>query len=294
MMWNKPWGLGEGFLIGAGLIIAGLMLELSAGPVVWDAFSWPVNVIVLVCFVAMIAGMHLMRRRVYAFTFLSTYPAAIPAITIAVVLTMIMGLTRQTVNGTWVNNMLTFWPFVLVYVYMAVIVGMAILKRLGHFMWKRDVPFLLNHVGLFMVLTCATLGNADMQRLKMITVIDEPEWRVMDQQQRLKEMDIAIELKQFIMEQYDDGSPKRFASEVNIMTKSGKNIHTTIDVNKPVEVDGWKIYQYGYDTAAGPQSQISIFEFVRDPWLPQVYIGIGLMLAGALCMFILSQRHAKL
>ena len=270
-MWIKPWTLKEGCLIGAGLIIAGLMLELSVGPVVWDAFSWPVNGIVLVGFLVMIAIMHLLRRQVYAFSFLSTYAAAIPAIAFAVILTLVMGLTRQTVNGTGINDMLSFWPFVLIYVYIAVIIGL----------------------GLFLALTCATLGNADMQRLKMITAVGEPEWRVIDENQQVKELDLAIELQQFIMEQYDDGSPKRFASEVNIMTKSGKNIHTVIDVNKPVEVEGWKIYQYGYDTAAGPQSQISIFEFVRDPWLPLVYIGIGLMLAGALCMFVLSQNQRK-
>ena len=293
-MWIKPWTLKEGCLIGAGLIIAGLMLELSVGPVVWDAFSWPVNGIVLVGFLVMIAIMHLLRRQVYAFSFLSTYAAAIPAIAFAVILTLVMGLTRQTVNGTWINDMLSFWPFVLIYVYIAVIIGLAVLKRLGHFQWKRDIPFLLNHLGLFLALTCATLGNADMQRLKMIAAVDEPEWRVMDENQQIKELDVAIELKKFIMEEYDDGTPKRFASEVNILTKDGENIHTTIDVNKPAEVDGWKIYQYGYDTAAGAQSQISIFEFVRDPWLPLVYIGIGMMLAGALCMFILSQRHVKL
>ena len=283
-MWIKPWTLKEGCLIGAGLIIAGLMLELSVGPVVWDAFSWPVNGIVLAGLLVMIAIMHLLRRHVYAFSFLNTYTAAIPAIAFAVILTLIMGLTRQTVNGTWMNDMLSFWPFVLIYVYIAAIIGLAVLKRLGHFQWKRDIPFLLNHLGLFLALTCATQGNADMQRLKMITAVGEPEWRVMDENKQIKELDVAIELQKFIMEQYDDGSPKRFASEVNIMTKSGKNIHTTIDVNKPVEVEGWKIYQYGYDTAAGPQSQISIFELVRDPWLPLVYIGIGLMLAGALCM----------
>lgn len=37
-MWTKPWTMREGFIVGAGLIIAGLMLELSVGPVVWDAF----------------------------------------------------------------------------------------------------------------------------------------------------------------------------------------------------------------------------------------------------------------
>ena len=39
-MWNRPWSLKEGFLIGGGLIIAGLMLELSIGPVSWDAFTF--------------------------------------------------------------------------------------------------------------------------------------------------------------------------------------------------------------------------------------------------------------
>ena len=36
-MWTKPYGMKEGFLIGGGLIIAGLMLELSSGPGDWDA-----------------------------------------------------------------------------------------------------------------------------------------------------------------------------------------------------------------------------------------------------------------
>ena len=54
-MWNKPWTMKEGFVIGGGLIAAGLALELSVGPVVWDAFSWPVNGIVLAGFLALIA-----------------------------------------------------------------------------------------------------------------------------------------------------------------------------------------------------------------------------------------------
>ena len=66
--------------------------------------------------------------------------------------------------------------------------------------------------------------------------------------------------KKFIMETYDDGMPKRFASEILIKTKSGENIQATIDVNKPVEVDGWKIYQYGYDTEMGAMSEVSILE----------------------------------
>ena len=187
--------------------------------------------------------------------------------------------------------MLSFWPFVLIYVYIAVILGVIILQRLLHLhSWKRDVPFLLNHLGLFLALTTATLGNADMQRVKMICGIGESEWRAMTADGRIIEMPIAIELKKFIMETYDDGSPKRFASEIQILTKSGKNIETVVDVNKPHEVDGWKIYQYGYDTQMGAQSQISILELVSDPWLPMVYTGIYMMLAGAVCMFVIGGR----
>jgi hypothetical protein len=289
-MWTKPYGIKEGFLIGGGLILAGLMLELSVGPVNWDAFRWPVNGIVLAGFLTIIAIIFLLRKRVYGFQFIGTYKAAIPTLVYAVVLTIVMGLTRQTVDGVWLNNMLSFWPFVLIYVYIAVILGQIILRRLLHFQWKRDIPFLLNHLGLFLAMTTATLGNADMQRLKMITVKGEPEWRALTSQQQIVELPIAIELKDFIMETYDDGSPRRFASDIQILTQTGKNIQTTVEVNKPVEVDGWKIYQYGYDTQMGAMSQTSILELVSDPWLPLVYTGIYMMLAGAVCMFLFGGR----
>ena len=298
-MWTKPWNMKEGFLIGGGLIFAGLMLELSVGPVVWEAFAWPANGIVLAGFLAIIAIVFLFRKKVYAFQFIGTYQAAIPAMAYAVGLTIVMGLTRQQVGGTWLNNMLTFWPFVLVYVYIAVILGVVTLKRIisltsHHSPLTSNIAFLLNHLGLFIALTTATLGNADMQRVKMITTIGEPEWRALTQEGVVKEMPIAIELKRFIMDTYDDGSPKRFASEIQILTKTGKNIETTVDVNKPYEVDGWKIYQYGYDTQMGAQSQISILELVSDPWLPLGYTGIYMMLAGAVCMFVIGGRESSL
>ena len=288
-MWNKPWTMKEGFLIGGGLIFAGLMLQLSVGPMVWDAFAWPANGLVLSSFFVMLTTMVYLRKKVYAFQWMTTYQAAIPAMVYAVVLTIIMGVTRQQVNGTWLNNMLSFWPFVLIYVYLTVILGLTIHRRFrrifrGQGTMKHDIPFMLNHLGLFIALTTATLGSADMQRVKMITAIGEPEWRAMEQSGAIKEMEIAIELKKFIMETYDNGAPKRFASEIQILTKSGKNIETIVEVNKPYEVDGWKIYQYGYDTQMGAQSQISILELVSDPWLPWVYTGFYMMLAGAALM----------
>lgn len=296
-MWTKPWTMREGFLIGGGLILAGMMLEVSTGPVMWDAFLWPFNIISLVVFIVILTVMSLMRSRVYAFRFLSTNKATIPALVYAVLLTIVMGLTRQTINGSWVNNMLTFWPFVLIYVYLAAILWMVVMQRLqrltkGQGNVVSNVSFLLNHLGLFITITTATLGNADMQRLKMVCAVGEPEWRAMSAEQVI-ELPLAIELKRFIMDVYDDGSPKRFASDVEILTKTGKRLVTTIDVNKPAEVDGWKIYQYGYDQQAGAMSRISILELVSDPWLPVVYVGIYMMLVGAFLLFVMGGRMSK-
>ena len=92
-------------------------------------------------------------------------------------------------------------------------------------------------------------------------------------------------------EAYDDGSPKRFASDILIRMKDDKQILTTVDVNKPVEVDGWKIYQYSYDTQMGEKSEISILELVSDPWLPLVYTGIYMLLAGAVSMFVFGGKR---
>lgn len=313
---GKPWHLKEGFLLGAGLIVMGLVLQLSIGPINWSIFTWPVNIVALGVLVAVIVGMHLLRRRGGAFQFLATFGAAVPALAYGTLLTIVMGLTRQEPDGSWLSDMLTFWPFVLIYTYIVLILGLVTLKRL--FTVRRHgirtaltrlLPFLLNHAGLFLALTTATLGNADMKRLQMWTT-NNPEMANMlsgteafnryerfalDEQSRKVELPLAIELKRFIMETYDDGSPKRYASDVIIYSKATQHQYAaTIDVNHPVELDGWKIYQKDYRlTQLGDECQISILELVSDPWLPWVYTGIYMMLVGALLLLFFGAGRGR-
>ena len=84
--------------------------------------------------------------------------------------------------------------------------------------------------------------------------------------------------------------PQRYTSNVEVLTVSGEHYQTDIQVNKPFEVEGWKVYQLNYDIERGRWSEISVLELVRDPWLPVVYTGIIMMLLGAVCMFVLAQR----
>jgi hypothetical protein len=59
----------------------------------------------------------------------------------------------------------------------------------------------------------------------------------------------------------------------------------SIEVNNPVRIKGYALYQVGYDEHSGKWSSVSIIEAVKDPWLPVVYIGIIMVLAGSVYLF---------
>lgn len=334
---------------------------------------------------------------------------AVPALVITSALTIIMGLTRQVADGQpaadWlgITRMLSFWPFVLLYVYVAVILSQVTIMQLFHFKWRK-LPSLVSHLGLLITLLTATLGSADMQRLRMMVNKETPEWRVIDPSTgTMKELNIAIQLKEFTIDEYPpklmfydevrgtmlpegnpevllidnafkvgelqgwqievdevldeaqpvmnadstsyvewhqsgavtalhvkatmpDGSrcvsgwitsgsymfpyqllpvtqhqsivmaerePQRYLSRVEIVTESGKHEEADILVNQPYSIGGWKIYQLNYDTTRGKWSEISVLELVRDPWLPYVYVGIYLMIAGAVLLLFTAQKSRE-
>lgn len=395
-------------VIGAGLLVIGILLQMAVGAIDWNLFACPVNVIVLVVYVIALIAMHLLRKRVYLFGWLSHYSAAVSALLWVVIMTVVMGLIRQAPSGhasvdlLGFSQMISSWPFVLLYFWMVTALGMTILRAGYPFKWSR-LSFLLNHIGLFVALIAATLGNADMQRLQMTTRVGNAEWRATDDKGHMIELPLAIELKDFTIDEYppklmlidnetgrtlpekspvhllleegvaggdlqdwqltieqsipmaasvatgdtlkftefhsmgatyavylkavnrksrqaEEGwvscgsflfpykairldsltslvmperEPQRFASEVKIYTQEGTITEGTIEVNRPLEVNGWKIYQLSYDETKGRWSDISVFELVRDPWLPVVYAGIMMMMAGAVCLFVNAQKRKE-
>jgi len=83
-----------------------------------------------------------------------------------------------------------------------------------------------------------------------------------------------------------EGDPKAFMSDVMMKVDGGGDrITATLEVNKPVDFQGWKLYQMGYDEKAGRWSTLSLVEAVRDPWLPAVYTGFFMIMAGNVLFF---------
>ena len=82
-----------------------------------------------------------------------------------------------------------------------------------------------------------------------------------------------------------NGQPKAFRSEVMLIGEGGERKIETLEVNKPVDMQGWKLYQMGYDEKAGRWSTMSLVEVVRDPWLPAVYLGFFMIMTGNVLYF---------
>ena len=293
-LFKKPWSLADGFIFGGGLILLGFLLQVIFGPVNWDLIASPVNLILLLALLVLVTVVYVMREKAGFFGWLGSPEAAVPAISCALFLTIIMGLTAQIPERGWLGNMVTFWPFVICFVWLTVSVGLSAfggIRRVVH-SWKA-IPYTLIHLGFFVTLVCATLGSADKRDLEMTLHEGETVSTASTEDGTSYETGLSVRLDDFTMETYPNGMPKRFASDVVVKGKSGKDITAVIEVNKPLKVDGWKMYQYGYDEEAGTESQVSILEIVKDPWLPLVYVGIFMMLAGALLMLVTGFKREE-
>lgn len=393
-MWNKPWTYREGTAIVAGLLLVGAMLQMTVGPIDWNLMAWPVNIIIAMMLTGIVVIGSLMRRHSYMLRFIATRQAAVPVLAVTAVATAIYGVTNM-------RETLSCWPFVLLYLWMDIIVGFATLKFLKPTL--HNICITTSHAGLFIALTAATLGSADMQRLKMQVNGEQPEWRALDEENSVHELPLAILLNHFTIDEYppklvvidnetgktlpadkpqsivledsitegdildyhvktrcvydyaaevatqdtvnyvewgyngattaalvdvssngkamvsagwvSNGSfmfpykgirlndrhslvmperePKRYASDITIYTKSGRKEHAVIEVNKPYDIEGWKVYQLSFDETKGRWSKTSVLELVKDPWLPYVYTGIGMLIVGAIIMFLTAGRKEE-
>jgi hypothetical protein len=102
---------------------------------------------------------------------------------------------------------------------------------------------------------------------------------------------LALEQHHFLV--LTKPEPKKFSSKIKVFTVDKEEYSTVLEVNKPFEVMGWKMYQLSYDQRFGKYSTTSTIELVKDPWLPVVYLGVFMMIAGAIYLFFIGNIKSK-
>jgi hypothetical protein len=391
---KKKWPSGfiDSFVIGFILIVFGFLCQIFFNNIDLTLL-WPNNLIAGIVFTNILIFIYFFFKNRYFVVWLSSAPTAISSIVYISFLALLGGFISQgdgTTNSIilklGLNNVFSSWPFIITMIFFLTTLGMTTLKRTFPFK-KENFGFILNHLGLWLIVFSAGLGTGDIQQLSMKLTENNIVWHAQDDKQKVYELPVAFKLLQFDIDEYNpklaiidnttgdmqgkegnnllaiedslntdfqgynitidefykysfkngenfhpvnhmDAAPaakitvtdngntvnswvtcgsfmikgealkindkfslvmlpaeaKKYSSKIQVYTKEGRNDTATIEVNKPITVDNWKVYQLSYNSDLGKWSDYSIIQLVRDPWLPAVYVGIYMLILGSFYM----------
>lgn len=80
--------------------------------------------------------------------------------------------------------------------------------------------------------------------------------------------------------------PRRFAATLRVVDADGLHQPVEVLVNRPLKAAGWWFYLLDYDTRLGAASDTVTLEAVEDRALPAVWMGLALVLLGALAHLV--------
>lgn len=395
-LWEFPWGYTESFIISGGLLCIGFILEATTSVERFQLPSYPINLFLLIgfCLYLIITAFILKNPLMQWF---SSIPASVAAIVTYSILIILMGFIPQDIQrGNAIirmfalNHIVNSFPFIIISIFLLMVLGYTIIRRLRQPLSIRNIAFFLNHGGLFLVIITAALGSGDFLRVRMPIQIKQTSNIAFIDQKHYVELPFHLRLDTFFIEEYEpelalinkhtgqiilhgrsvlphirpgvSGKYGKYQFEVleylpfafrindeffsmhhfgathaaririnhvegwisagnfmfepkflninehvaavmlepkaqkyvSVITYRRPGTHTTgqyrIEVNKPLKLGQWTIYQASYDEQLGRWSKLSVLDIVRDPWLPVVYIGIAMLFLGSLYLLITGRR----
>ncbi|MBN2519148.1 MAG: hypothetical protein JXB17_01475, partial [Bacteroidales bacterium] len=191
------------------LLIIGFIIEIIARGKGLVLLHWPVNLIAGSCFILLLIIFFIYFKNTKFLKWLSSVPTAISAICLFCFLSLLLGFLPQypqerlnLISLIGLNHIQRSWPFLISEIYLLIVLGFVILRRLNPFNWK-NIGFFINHAGLWITLFSITLGSGDLLRLKLKLIENEnPKDMVVDDQLRLYRLPFQVKLIDFDIEEY--------------------------------------------------------------------------------------------
>lgn len=288
--WAYPWGFPQAVLITASCFLNGFFIEIIAKPYSLKMPAWPINFVLLALFASILVILSKMFGSKKWFSWLGGMHLAITSLVQLGVLVILAGTIPQQGHG-WLARMFSSWPFLFSILLCLLNLSIAILKRSSYPKTFRNIIFLINHIGILIILLGMLFGSGDSQQLRLIasqnTAVHEafvPGMERMPNEAGMP-MPFAIKLLKFTMEEYEPNKPKSFIAKIEIIEPNKEKRVSILQVNQPEKILGWDVYLGSYDESKGKDSEWVVLELVKDPWLPVTYTGAYLLLAGMVLLF---------
>ncbi len=171
--WQYPWGYKESFMVVLELLLSGMIFQVLAGGRQFDGLHWPINLIGGLTFIMLLIMIHLFFRHTPFVRWLSSVPAAISSITFFAFLVLLIGFIPQQnpdapgiIKILGLNSIRNSWLLLVSGLFLLTCLGLVILRRALP-LNRRNIGFLLNHAGLWIVLFAGSLSTGDLKRISV-------------------------------------------------------------------------------------------------------------------------------
>ena len=190
---GKQKSIVEEIVISLAVIIAGVALQFMLGNFSKPIIAFPVNLLIILA-----VGMLFFVRKGRLLEVAASGTLSVILLSEITIIAIFMGLIPE-------NTIKNSWPFALLWLMIMMNLTAVIslkIKRTGF----RDIPFLLNHAGLLILMFASGPGSADKSRYFMRVNEGGTEWRAQKSGgtsgETLIELPIAINLDDFHIDEY--------------------------------------------------------------------------------------------
>ena len=180
----------------------------------------------------------------------------------------------------------TAWPFLWLIVLLLVHLQLVLLHRLKARGWRRSIPFLLVHGGVWLALGAGFVGSSDLEDWRTAVGRDEPTRTAYDRQGHQHPLPYSLRLRHFEVQRAEtDGSVVQFRADVEVDEQPAR-----LAVNAPYR-RAWNedLYLLSYDTHS-PVPQYCIVQIVREGDKPFLWLGIVCLMVGVVWQVLTSKR----
>lgn len=261
-------------IVVAVVVATALLLQWLVGSFPLDIFTSPLNIIALALWVIITYILYKNRESSTLAQSLLSIRATWLSLGSMAAIGIYLGLQSEPNSTAWLVVVAIL--FTLTHLLLVTMRGWRTPKGIR---WR----FTLLHAGLIIALGAGFWGSPDREQLRALVTYDKTTTHAYHLDGTATTLDYTLGLEELDAKYSEGGVPTHFEATVAV-----NNEVVTLSVNHPYNrTFAEKIYLVSID----PNGTYCIVEIVREPWQWASLVGILLLLAGAVMLFIRGPRH---
>ncbi len=264
-------------LVMGAVSVAAVVLQICFGAFPLSIVRFPMNVILMALWLVLLVELYRRRARSRVAQAMLSQRATVFSLVLMAAVGVALGLQREPASTAWPTIVAVL--FVLSHLTLVTLRGWR--NRQG-VRWR----FVVNHAGLWLALVAGFWGASDRVQMRAMVGREVPTREAFDMEGRPTMLDCELQLIDFKIDYYAEGSPSMFEAVVAV---DGEPV--ALRVNSPHHRT-WSemIYLVSYDVESPDAARYCVVEVVREPWRWLSVVGIVMLIVGAVLMFAAGPR----